>query len=158
MSTPSQAQPPTQQAIARHFIDASPEEVFSGWVTPHLIEQWWGPDGFTTIVRDLDAREDGRFVFEMTAPNGASCLMTGFYRRIRRPSLLVIEIVDHCNINLPAGIAAQQHPSTVTVELLPRGSQTELVLTHDPLWPTYATLATASWSSVLHRLAGLLDD
>ncbi len=133
-------------------IDASEEDVFDAWITPHILEQWWGPDGFTTRVLELNAIEGGRFVFEMTAPDGASCLMTGWYRTIERPSLLVFEIVDHCNLNLPEGVEPQLSPSLVTVKIARSGTATHTQMSHTLLEPSYEQIAIASWSSVLMKL------
>lgn len=142
---------------ARHTIDASPDEVFDAWVTPELIEAWWGPEGFTTVVRKLDLREGGRFVFEMTASDGVKSSTGGFYREIMRPDRLVMEFTEHCNANLPEGVEEQLEPSLVTVEFLARGPLTEIVVTHAQLRPTYAELARFAWSSGLYKLAGAVE-
>ena len=140
--------------LSRHVIDASMEKVFAAWVTPAIVESWWGPDGFTTSVRELDFVEGGRFAFEMTAPDGSSCVMTGRYERIEPPSLLVFDIFDHCNLSLPDGVAPQQAPSRVTVRLFARGASTEVVVSHSSLSGTYEWLAAVSWSSALEKLQG----
>lgn len=46
-----------------HMMTATAQEVFDAWVTPELIEQWWGPEGFTAKVHELDLTEGGRFIF-----------------------------------------------------------------------------------------------
>ncbi len=139
---------------ARHTIDASPGEVFDAWVMPKLIEAWWGPEGFTARVRELDLREGGRFVFEMTASDGTVSSTAGFYREIVRPDRLVMEFTEHCNANLPDGVEPQLEPSIVTVDFLARGSQTEVVVTHAELHSAYAELATFGWSGALRKLVG----
>ena len=140
-------------AEAHHVVNAPPEAVFDAWITPHMIEEWWAPEGFTTKVLRLDPWEGGQFIYEMTAPNGVRCNMTGAFRQIARPTLLVMDIIDHCNINLPEGIEPQLAPALVSVTFRARGLQTEVVVKHTPLNPTYLLVAKESWRSTLEKLA-----
>lgn len=137
----------------RYIIDAVPADVFEAWVTPKDIEEWWGPEGFTTIVRQLDPVEGGQFSFEMTAPDGSSCCMTGLYRKIQPPYLLVFEVCDHCNLNLPEGVEPQLQLSLVTVRFTQQGTSTEVAVSHASLGSTYGALARLNWSMTLTRLA-----
>lgn len=145
--------PSSKRAVVSHIIDAARSEVFDAWVVPELLETWWGPDDLRTVVLELEASQGRRFRFEMTSPSGATCQMTGFYREVRCPSLLVLEVIDHCNLDLPEGAEPQLEPALVTVELLERGDRTEVVVTHAPLDPTYSELAAASWSDGLRKLS-----
>ena len=51
-------------------LDASIDDVWELCTTREGIESWWGPEGFSVAVRDLDLRPGGELVYEMTA-NGA---------------------------------------------------------------------------------------
>ncbi len=144
-----------EPAVVRHTFDASPSEVFEAWVSAELIEQWWGPEGYTTKVLALDATQGGQFSFEMTAPSGESCRMTGSYREIKRPTLLVIDMADHCNIGLPESIEPQLASSVLRVEFVELGAKTEVKLTHSPLNSGYSALAAASWGQALSKLSSL---
>jgi uncharacterized protein YndB with AHSA1/START domain len=46
---------------------ASLEEVWELWTTREGIESWWGPDGFSVVVRVLDLRPGGELVYAMSA-------------------------------------------------------------------------------------------
>jgi uncharacterized protein YndB with AHSA1/START domain len=46
---------------------ASPEEVWELWTTREGIESWWGPEGFSVTVDDLDLRPGGELHYVMTA-------------------------------------------------------------------------------------------
>jgi uncharacterized protein YndB with AHSA1/START domain len=52
--------------LERSF-NASLEEVWDLWTTKEGIESWWGPEGFTVQVRNLDLRPGGDLVYAMTA-------------------------------------------------------------------------------------------
>ena len=141
---------------ARHTINATAEEVFDAWVKPELIEAWWGPEGFTTVVRELEAREGGKFWFEMTSSSGAVSGVAGFYREIDRPERLEFEFTEHCTADLPDEVASPDERSFVTVEFKARGAQTEVVITHTGLSADYGELAGWGWSSSLEKLGGTL--
>ena len=115
-----------------------------------------GPDGFTTVVKELDCKEGGQFTYEMTAPDGTSCLMSGVFKTVRRPTLLVFEMINHCNIGLPASVTPQLTPSLVTVHISEHGDNTEVVMTHTSLEDSYNPLATVSWGQSLSKLTNYL--
>ena len=52
--------------IERTF-QASIEEVWELWTTKDGIESWWGPEGFSVGVRDLDLRPGGDLLYTMSA-------------------------------------------------------------------------------------------
>jgi uncharacterized protein YndB with AHSA1/START domain len=43
------------------------DEVWELWTTKDGIESWWGPEGFSVAVRDLDLRPGGRLAYSMSA-------------------------------------------------------------------------------------------
>lgn len=140
---------------ARLTIDASPESVFKFWMDPELIEKWWGPEGFTTRVKAQDSTVGGSFSFEMTAPSGERCAMTGRYLRIVPPEVLEFEIYDHCNIGLPDGAEVQRNVSVVKVEFHRSGASTLVVVSQEGLNETYRPLAAAGWSESLAKMVTL---
>ncbi|MFA0813123.1 SRPBCC family protein [Microbulbifer epialgicus] len=137
-----------------YTVRATPGEVFDAWVIPSMVEGWWGPDGFTTRVLDLTAEVGGRFAFEMTAPNGSSCIMSGVYRNVDRPKRLVFEVHEHCNLDLPQGTEAQENSSLVEVVFRSSELGTIVSLTHTLLNADYAKLAAVSWAQSLRSLEG----
>lgn len=140
-----------------YTVRATPSEVFDAWVIPSMVEAWWGPDGFTMRVLDLTAKAGGHFAFEMTAPNGNSCIMSGVYHNVDRPKRLVFEVHQHCNLDLPHGTKPQENSSLVEVEF--RGSElgTVVSLTHTLLNKDYAKLAVVSWAQSLRRMDDTLS-
>lgn len=46
---------------------ASIEDVWELWTTKEGIESWWGPEGFSVVVRDLDLRPGGELTYAMSA-------------------------------------------------------------------------------------------
>jgi uncharacterized protein YndB with AHSA1/START domain len=61
----SQAKP-KQLEIVREY-PAPIEELWELWTTREGIESWWGPEGFTVKVAELDLRIGGHMYYTMAA-------------------------------------------------------------------------------------------
>ena len=66
---------PTSWALDREIVlvrvlDATPHAVFAAWTDADAFCQWFGPDGYTCTVREIDVRPGGRARFDMVAPDG----------------------------------------------------------------------------------------
>ena len=66
---------PTTWALDREIVlvrvlDASRDAVFAAWTDADAFCQWFGPDGFTCTVREMDVRPGGRACFDMVSPDG----------------------------------------------------------------------------------------
>jgi uncharacterized protein YndB with AHSA1/START domain len=61
---------PTTWALDREIVlvrvlDAARDSVFAAWTDPASFCQWFGPEGFSCIVHEMDARAGGRARFDM---------------------------------------------------------------------------------------------
>jgi uncharacterized protein YndB with AHSA1/START domain len=83
--------------ITRTF-DAPRTLVFKAWTDPKHMAQWWGPDGFTNPVCELDVRPGGAWRIVMRAPNGEEHPAKGIYREVVPPERLVFTI-DHSELS-----------------------------------------------------------
>lgn len=140
----------------RRVINASPDAVFDAWTTPALVEAWWGPHGYLTRVIELDAVVGGQFLFQMTAPSGASCPMSGTYTKVERPRRLAFEVAEHCIADIPHDVREPSGPSHVDITFEGNGETTEIVLRQKGLAADYRMLANGGWSQSLERTAEVL--
>ena len=69
-------------------IDAPRERVFDAWLDPAHIGQWWGPNGFTTDVDEMDVREGGTWRFTLHGPDGSDYRNRIVYTELKRPERL----------------------------------------------------------------------
>lgn len=68
--------------IVTRILDAPVEEAWNAWVDPALVMQWWGPEGFTSPLAQMDFREGGRSLVCMRAPDGTDMYTTWAYTEI----------------------------------------------------------------------------
>src|SRR6266576_3421118 len=77
---------PTESAqwnlVLTRVFDAPRELVFKAWTDTKHMAQWWGPNGFTNPVCELDARAGGAIRIDMRAPDGAVYPMKGVFEEI----------------------------------------------------------------------------
>jgi uncharacterized protein YndB with AHSA1/START domain len=77
------------EIVITRLFDALPEVVFEAWTSPEQLAQWWGPEGFTNPVCEIDVRVGGAWRIVMRAPNGAMYPCRGVYLEIIAPERLV---------------------------------------------------------------------
>lgn len=52
------------------FVNAAPDLAWQAWTQPALIARWFGPDGFTITLHEMDVRPGGVCRFIMHGPDG----------------------------------------------------------------------------------------
>ena len=118
-SSPAAA-PADRVIVQKRMFDAPRELVFEMWMDPSHIAQWWGPDGFTTTVQEMEVRPGGTWRFIMHGPDGTDYDNRVVYIEVTSPSRLVFhhgsDVDDDPN---------QFH---VTVTFEERDGQTELTM------------------------------
>ncbi|HEY1281701.1 MAG TPA: SRPBCC family protein [Acidimicrobiales bacterium] len=75
MSTTPTITDPTTWALDREIVlvrvlDAARDAVFAAWTDADAFCEWFGPEGFTCTVREMNVRPGGRARFDMTSPDG----------------------------------------------------------------------------------------
>lgn len=129
----------------RRRVRASAEEIFDLWTKPDLMVRWMSPyPGAVDCKASCDLRAGGAFRLVMSS-EGSSREVSGIYVQIDRPRKLVFTWTGPLTNNVN---------TLVTVELTPRGDETDLVLTHQRL-PTQAIVEghTKGWGNILDHLA-----
>ena len=58
----------TFDVVVRRTFPVSAAEAWRAWSESDLVNQWWGPDGFTCPVADVDLRVGGRTLVAMRPP------------------------------------------------------------------------------------------
>ena len=134
-----------QTVQLRRRVSAGAEQVFDLWTKPELMVRWMSPfPGAVDCKASCDPRPGGAFSLVMSSAQ-ASREVSGIYVLVDRPRKLVFTWV---------GPLANDVTTLVTVELDPRGDETDLVLTHERL-PTTAIVEghTKGWGNILDHLA-----
>lgn len=156
----------TQTAGTRIVIERSYEasigDVWELWTTKEGIESWWGPEGFTTKVHELDLRPGGVMRYAMTAVDPAQ---VAFMKQAGMPltteaALTYTEIVPGKSISwshkvdFVPGVAPYEAGNKV--EFFAEGKTVRMVVTLDPMhsdeWTQRAVMGWESQFGKLNRV------
>src|SRR5690349_2899901 len=85
--------------------------------------RWWGPDGFTVPVCELDVRPGGALRIDMRDPDGVVYPMTGVFLEVVPPERLVFSTAA-----VPDESGQAQLEGVTTVTLAEQAGQTLLTL------------------------------
>jgi len=149
--------------IERSF-DAPPDLIWQMWTDPEHFAAWYGPDGATIPIANMDVRVGGNRLISMQVqtPNGAMQMwFTGEYREVVDNKRLVYtesmsdengNVLSPEEMGMPAG-----HPTTteVCVELEDVGGRTRMVMTHIGI--PAGSPGAAGWVMAFDKLAILVD-
>jgi uncharacterized protein YndB with AHSA1/START domain len=125
---------PTTWALDREIVlvrvlDATREAVFAAWTDADEFCRWFGPDGFTCTVREMDVRAGGRACFDMVSGDG-----TVFTNRFD-----YLDVVPAERLVLDHGSDADDDPARFRVTIvLDEQADGKTVLTLRQLHPTVA--------------------
>jgi uncharacterized protein YndB with AHSA1/START domain len=140
--------------ITRVF-DAPRALVFAAWTDPKQVAKWWGPEGFTNPVCNLDVRPGGPMRIDMRGPDGTVYPMTGTYREIAEPERLVFTSAALDDKGKPL------FEVLTTVAFTEQGGKTSLKLQARVIKSTgeagqYLKGMQQGWTQSLQRLSDLL--
>src|SRR6202167_371772 len=108
----------------RRRVRAEAEQIFDLWTKPDLMVRWMSPyPGAVDCKASCDLRPGGTFSLVMSS-EGSSREVSGTYVQVDRPRKLVFTWIGPLTNNVN---------TLVTVELIPRGDETDLMLTHERL-------------------------
>ena len=129
----------------RRRLRARAEQIFDLWTKPDLMVRWMSPfPGAVDCQASCDLRPGGAFSLVMLSGESRR-EVSGAYVQVDRPRKLVFTWIGPLTNNVN---------TLVTVELNPRGDETDLVVTHERL-PTQAIHEghTKGWGNILDHLA-----
>jgi uncharacterized protein YndB with AHSA1/START domain len=72
----------TRDLIITRIIDAPVALVWNAWNEPDYLMQWWGPEGFTCPLAQMDVRVGGTSLVGMASPEYGTHYSTWHYQEI----------------------------------------------------------------------------
>jgi uncharacterized protein YndB with AHSA1/START domain len=145
---------PRELTLTR-LIDAPRALVFQAWTDPQHLAQWWGPQGFTNPVCEVDLRPGGAIRIDMRGPDGSIYPLRGVFREVVAPERLVFtnDALDAAGQLLIEGIttvtfAEQDGKTLLTVQ--------DRILNAAPGAADALAGMDEGWNQSLDRLVALL--
>jgi uncharacterized protein YndB with AHSA1/START domain len=123
--------------VIERTFDAPVDLIWQMWTNPEHFKNWYGPNGFTVPVAEMDVRVGGKRLICMASPDGSMKMWTtGEYTEIvPNERFVYIEspadengnVVSPSTMGMPDGYPAM---TEVTVLLEDLGGRTKMVMTH----------------------------
>ena len=149
--------------VIERTFDAPQDLIWQMWTQPEHFKNWYGPQGFTVPVADMDLRVGGKRLvcMEMQTPDGSMKMWTtGEYTDIvpiERLSYTESPADENGNVVSPSAMGMPEgYPATteVTVLLEELGGRTKMVMTHAGV-PADSG-AGGGWNQAFDKLADLI--
>lgn len=151
-----------KKIVIERTYEASIEDLWELWTTPEGIESWWGPEGFSVKVHELDLRAGGQMVYAMTAvdPPQVEFMKQAGMALTTEARLTYTEIVPGKSIAYTNRVdfvpGVEPYAVGNKVEFFAEGGKVRMVLTLDPMhsdeWTQRAVMGMESQLGKLARL------
>jgi uncharacterized protein YndB with AHSA1/START domain len=76
--------------ITRSF-QAPRNLVFEAWTNPKHVVNWWGPNGFTNTIHEMDVKPGGVWRFIMHGPDGTDYPNKIVFKEVIKPKRLTFD-------------------------------------------------------------------
>ena len=77
-----------REIVTTRVVDAPRERVWTAWTDREQVAQWWGPNGFTNTIHEMDLRPGGVWRFVMHGPDSTDYKNKIIYEEIVKPERL----------------------------------------------------------------------
>lgn len=78
-----------REMVTTRVLNAPPELVYKAWTEPDRLAHWWGPNGFTNTIHQMDVRPGGAWRLTMHGPDGTDYPNESVFLQVMAPRLLV---------------------------------------------------------------------
>jgi uncharacterized protein YndB with AHSA1/START domain len=106
------------EIAATRTLDAPRELVWKMWTDPNHIAQWWGPNGFTNTIHEMDVRPGGVWRFVMHGPDGVDYQNKILYREVVEPERLVYDHVSGPQFHATVFFAEEGNKTRLNMRML----------------------------------------
>ena len=137
--------------VIKRVFRAGLDHVFDYVSNPERILEWWGPEGLTVPVSQMDLGRQGPWMSEMHSPDGRVFKVSGEVTKVDPPKSVGFTWAWHDDSD------QRGHESHVLIELEATGDMTQFTLTHSGL-PDQASADSHNdgWTSSLSKLERII--
>ena len=107
-----------REIVTTRVVDAPRERVFEAWIDPKQVAQWWGPNGFTNTIHEMDVRPGGVWRFVMHGPDGVDYKNKIVFDEIVKPERLIYSHVSGPMFHVTATFDEQGGKTKLTMRML----------------------------------------
>jgi len=80
--------------VTKRKFNVPVNTLYTAWVNPEHLQNWWGPNGFTNTFHEFDLCEGGLWRFTMHGPNGKNYQNESVFEKIILNECIVFEHIS----------------------------------------------------------------
>jgi uncharacterized protein YndB with AHSA1/START domain len=107
-----------REIISTRVVDAPRELVWKAWTDPKHVAAWWGPNGFTSTIHEMDVRPGGIWRFILHGPDGVDYKNMIVYVEVAKPERIVFDHVSGPKFQVTATFGEQTGKTRITFRML----------------------------------------
>lgn len=83
-----------REIVSTRLLDAPLDLVWAAHTDPQRVAHWWGPNGFTNTIHEMDARPGGKWRLTMRSPDGAEFHNESEFLEVVQPERIVFQHIE----------------------------------------------------------------
>ena len=83
--------PSDREILVTRVVDAPRELVWEAMTDREQVAHWWGPNGFSTTIHEMDVRPGGPWRHTLRGPDGVDYPNHSTFLEVKRPEKLVFD-------------------------------------------------------------------
>jgi uncharacterized protein YndB with AHSA1/START domain len=76
------------EIVTARVFNIPRETAFRAWTEPEILQEWWGPKGFSNTFHEFDFRPGGKWIFTMQGPDMTNYPNESIFKKIKTPALI----------------------------------------------------------------------
>ena len=107
-----------REIVATRVFDAPRELVWEVWTDPKHLAQWWGPNGFTNTIHEIEVKPGGVWRFIMHGPDGTDYRNEIVYVEVVKPERLVYDHVSGPRFHVTVTFTEEGDQTRLNMQML----------------------------------------
>ena len=107
-----------RELVISRVFNAPKELVWKVWTEPEHIKQWWGPNGFTSTIFQMDVKPGGVWDFIMHGPDGTDYKNKSVYKEVVKYEKLVYDHVSGPKFQFTVTFKEQGKKTLISIQML----------------------------------------
>jgi len=108
----------SRELVISRVFNAPRELVWKVWTEPEHIKQWWGPNGFTNTIFQMDVKPGGVWDFIMHGPDGTDYKNKSVYKEVVKYEKLVYDHVSGPKFQFTVTFKEQGKKTLISIQML----------------------------------------
>ena len=109
---------PNKELTISRVVNAPRELVWNVWTDPDHIKHWWGPNGFTNTIFQMDVKPGGVWDFVMHGPDGTDYKNKSVYKEVVKYEKIVYDHVSGPKFQFTVTFKEQDGRTLINIDML----------------------------------------